>query len=127
MQRVVPASVASGAILKLNLQGKGNISNSFWVIMEKVSTGNQYPSFWSGWTPWHVILLASMEGSGTLTNRAKLVLEALPTNLENRRPGITSYDAPLIRSYQPALGEHWAYYASIQSTCGAAFGMIYHK
>ncbi|KAJ5240645.1 uncharacterized protein N7469_002236 [Penicillium citrinum] len=27
---------------------------------------------------------------------------------------------------EPAAGEHWAYYASLQSTVGAAFGAMYH-
>jgi hypothetical protein len=52
-----------------------------------------------------------------LTNRAKLVLEALPTNLANRQPG-TDNEAPLIRSYQPAPGEHWVIVPSFNQRAG---------
>jgi hypothetical protein len=58
------------------------------------------------------------KGSGALTNRAKLVLEALSTNLANRQAGMTDQEAPLIRSYQPAPGWHWDIVAAFNQRAG---------
>jgi hypothetical protein len=114
-----------GRITDIEPTEKRNISDLFRVKMDELSTEIQYPTLWSQWQCTRVDLTASVILLATVVARIDQPRAAL--GLATCQPRMTDHEAPLIRSYQPAPRDHWIYYASIQSTRGAAFGAIYHK
>jgi hypothetical protein len=78
------------------------------------------------WTLPRVILLVTVERIGSIDQPREACSGSI-SYLANRQPGMPDPRSPTHKILPPAPQSNWVYYASVQSTCEAAFGAIYHK